>query len=86
MGKYYSKQSQIDDLRRVIQSKEEAETKRIEEEKKLKQRWWSATVYCTNCLEVNNVSIPPELKIENGDCVICRVKGCLKLVRKVNGR
>lgn len=43
-------------------------------EAKDKKRY-SAIVYCTNCLHVNNVSIPPGVTLKDGDCVTCRVRG-----------
>lgn len=66
-----AKQKQLDEYR-----------KRCEAEK---NKRYSKTVYCTNCKEVNSVSIPPGVKIEEGDCVTCRVRNCQLLVTKVNG-
>jgi hypothetical protein len=64
------------DLKRM----QEAEKKRLEESKKR----YSAIVYCTNCMEVNSVSIPAGVTITEGDCVTCRVRGTQRLVKKVN--
>lgn len=64
-------------------NREEFETykrTKIEQEKKR----YSAIVFCGNCHEVHSVLIPPEVEIEKGDCVNCRVRGQLKLVTKVN--
>lgn len=65
---------------RKLRILEAAEKKRAEDSKKR----YSATVYCTNCMQVNSVSIPPGVSIEEGDCVTCRVRNCQKLVVKVN--
>lgn len=62
---------------------EKMKKEKEEKEQKSKKRW-SAIVYCTNCLEVNAVSIAPGVKISDGDCITCRVRGCQLLVRKVN--
>lgn len=67
----------------------EREVQRLREEKKKceeqKAKNWSAIVYCSNCLEVSSVSIPPaDRALADGDCVVCRKRGNLHLVRKVN--
>lgn len=57
--------------------RQEADAKR---EKENKARY-SATVYCMNCMIVSNVSIPPGVTIQEGDCVVCRVRGKLLPVK-----
>ncbi len=58
--------------------------KKIEEGKKIKR--YDATVYCTNCMHVNNVSVPEGLAIKDGDCTYCRVKCCLLKVVSYPGK
>lgn len=57
-----------------------------EKEAAEKKKWWSCTVFCGNCLTVNNISCPPGMTIETGDCVHCRVRGHLKLVIDYPGK
>lgn len=57
----------------------ELDSIKIEDKKR-----WSAIVYCENCKEVNSVSIPPGVSLDEGDCTTCRVRGKLKFVAKVN--
>ncbi len=79
-----TKQQKIEELELKIQQMQIDEKSRIDKEKREKERYWSAVVYCTNCLEVNSVSIPPNVGMAMGDCVTCRTRGNLRLVRKVN--
>lgn len=79
-----TKQQKIDELELRLQEIDEAEKARVKKEAEDKKKRWSAVVYCTNCMEVNSVSIPPEVEVERGDCVTCRARGHLRLVRKVN--
>ena len=68
----------------------EHELKQIKDkEAEEKKKRWSAIVYCENCMEVSAVNIPPTDRVGNqvlrdGDCVVCRYRGGLRLVRKVN--
>lgn len=62
----YLKQSALIELEKL---RKECEAKKKEEAKR-----YSARVYCSNCCEVHNVSIPPGTEIINGDCVNCRVR------------
>lgn len=80
--KYQAEQATLEKNRMEIELKrlQDAEKKRAEESKKR----YSATVYCTNCMEVNSVSIPAGVSITEGDCVTCRVRGTQRMVRKVN--
>ncbi|MEK6879322.1 MAG: hypothetical protein AABY22_06925 [Nanoarchaeota archaeon] len=72
--------------------KESAEQKQkeLDEYKKKceaeKNKRYAKLVYCTNCKEVSSVSIPPGVKLEEGDCVVCRVRNCQLLVTKINVR
>lgn len=53
--------------------------------KETKKKNWDAIIYCENCQEVNLVSIPPSgMALKDGDCVTCRHRGGIHLVRKVN--
>lgn len=65
------------------------ENNRLMAEKKVKEeeikKRYSVIVYCKNCLEVSSCSFPPGIEISQGDCVVCRVKQKLLLVKKVNG-
>ena len=54
--------------------------KQVDEKEAESKKGYSTVVYCTNCLHVNDVLIPPGVKIDEGDCVTCRVRGTLKLV------
>lgn len=55
-------------------------SKQLEDKKEEAEKRYSTSVYCTNCKRVSNVSIPPGLKIEDGDCTNCRVRKCLLIV------
>lgn len=57
---------------------------KLAECKEEKKKRYSAIVYCENCLEVSSVLIPPGVKIDEGDCTVCRVRNKLKIVKKVN--
>ena len=57
----------------------EAEKRR----KEANEKRWSTTLYCTNCLEVHNVSIPAGLQIKNCGCINCRVKGTYLPVKRL---
>jgi len=67
----------------------ERELKRMKDQKakeeEEKKKRWSATLYCAHCLEVTDASCPPGLNLEDLDCLVCRVRGYLHLVRKVRG-
>ncbi|TFC63743.1 hypothetical protein E3O62_02640 [Cryobacterium sp. TMT2-15-1] len=65
--------------RRAIALQAQLDAKAAEGKKR-----YDATVYCTNCLVVNSVSIPPGVRIIEGDCLTCRVRGTQLLVRIVN--
>lgn len=71
--------AQMEEAQRQRQwEKERADNlaKKLEEKKELEKKRYSATVYCTNCMVVSNVSIPPGVTIKEGDCVHCRVRNC----------
>lgn len=55
-------------------------SKQLEDKKEEANKRYDARVYCTNCKKVAYVSIPPGVKIEDGDCTNCRVRKCLLLV------
>lgn len=83
---YKAKKEEAEEKLRV--ASQELERMKEEEWKRkegLKKRW-NATVYCENCQHVSDVSIPPDVKLTEGDCIVCRVRGMLKLVRHYPGK
>ena len=69
-----------EEKQKIIEGYEKKERK----EKEAKGKRYLATVYCANCLEVNAITVPEGVAISEGDCVGCRVRGKLMLVKKVN--
>ena len=83
----YKKQAEAN-LNRALTAEQEARRYKEQLDKKAAEdkKRYSATVYCTNCLHVNNVSIPPGVKISEGDCVTCRVRGTQLVVMDYPGK
>ena len=70
--------------------RDEAEAQRLRNELNKKaeeaKKRYSATVYCSNCLQVTNIEVAPGVRIDEGDCVVCRVRNRLSLVISYLGK
>jgi hypothetical protein len=58
--------------------------KKLEADEKAKNSRWHLYTYCDNCMVVSSCLAPADMKIKDLDCLNCRVRGQLRLVRKVN--
>lgn len=66
-----------------------AELKRKFEEKKKKEeeiKWYNVTVYCENCQHVSDYRIRQGLRLNEGGCIICNVKGYVHHVKHYPGK
>ncbi len=68
-GDLVRKQMVLDDISRQLKEKTDLINKQAEEKKKR----YSATVFCTNCRYVCNVTVPAGCKVEEGNCIHCQV-------------
>lgn len=67
----------------TLKLKNENLQRQVESQKEEVKKRWSLMTYCANCLVVSSCSAPPEVSIKNLDCLNCRVRGQLSIVREV---